>query len=301
MTQGRETHDPTWVPQITGIGKPFVTIMEFARQTIEKGVAFEGTREALEACAALAEVQDRGAGEYTSGYEIDPEAAVNAIKEGRQLVEDNRIVPEKDAFTGLLLEMLQALDVNKETRDKLAANIKNLHQWDEYFIGGLESQPESLEDDFIGDVEIDPNIFFAAFLAAWQVFAATQAAAYRPHVERQTWDPSTCPVCGSLPDMARIEATEGHLYLVCPLCLTEWKHTRIKCPWCGNEDQKTLGFFTAEEYPGYRVNICHKCNGYIKATYEKALNRRHIPTIDNLLTLELDLQAEHEGFKRPEE
>jgi FdhE protein len=75
---------------------------------------------------------------------------------------------------------------------------------------------------------------------------------------------------------------------------------RLKCPWCGNDDQQTLGHFAAEEYPGYRVNFCRKCNGYIKATTEKILNRRHIPTVDNLWTLELDFQAEREGFKRPE-
>ena len=74
----------------------------------------------------------------------------------------------------------------------------------------------------------------------------------------------------------------------------------MSCPFCDNENHSELAYFEAEEYKGYRVNICRKCNSYIKATIEYDLNRRHIPVLDALYTLELDSSAAGEGFEHGE-
>ena len=301
MEQGRDTHDTAWVPLITGIEEPFKKILEAAKLSLEGEIALEGARKALEACAAIAEVQERNVGEYTGPEDVDPEEVIRKTKESQVALGDDRLIPPKGPFAELLYELLIALGEDEERLTGFVDKIAQSVGMGKIFIGGLHISPENLAEVLIEEQGIDQGRLLAALMAAWQTFVVAEAEVIRPHIVRETWNLSTCPICGSHPEMSRIEATEGHLYLVCPLCLTEWKHPRLKCPWCGNENQNTLGFFMAEEYPGYRVNICRDCSGYLKVTVEKTMNRRHVPTVDNLLTLELDLQAEREGFKRPEE
>jgi len=295
----KEGCEPLWIPFITAVEEPFHAIFNAAELSLKGEIALDGTRKALKTCAALAKVQEMALGEYTNPAEIDPGSARTEIRAGRRALGDNRLIPPKEPLIGLFQELVTGLGIEGPAVAAIPDKLAGL-------LGRAESQPKGMKgigdfftDEFVGEMGIDANILLAAFHAAQQVFAVAEAEQIRPHLERELWEMSTCPLCGSEPEMGRIEASEGHLYLVCPRCFTEWKHIRLKCPWCGCEDQAKLGYFTAEEYPGYRVNICHNCSGYLKATVEKILNRRHVPVVDNLLTLELDLQAEREGFQHP--
>jgi len=95
--------------------------------------------------------------------------------------------------------------------------------------------------------------------------------------------------------VAYIERDTGKRFFICPLCSTEWEFTRIKCPFCGNEDQKYLGFFTINDDFKFRVDYCRKCKGYIKTLNKKYVGDENIE-LTPASTIELDIAAEKEGF-----
>jgi FdhE protein len=110
---------------------------------------------------------------------------------------------------------------------------------------------------------------------------------------------NSCPVCGGTPMMAKLQQKDGKRVLECSLCNTQWRFKRLRCPFCGNEDQNTLGFFFSEEHSAYRVDKCDKCKHYIKTVDErqKTEDKLKALAIEDLATLYLDILAEKEGYE----
>lgn len=108
-----------------------------------------------------------------------------------------------------------------------------------------------------------------------------------------------CPICGGKPIMAKLREGDGKRILECSLCNTQWGVERLRCPFCGNEDQNTLGFFFIEEQSAYRVDKCDKCKRYIKTVDErkKAEDKLKALPIEDVATLYLDILAEKEGYQ----
>jgi FdhE protein len=108
----------------------------------------------------------------------------------------------------------------------------------------------------------------------------------------------TCPICGSLPLISSLREKEGFRHATCSFCRHEYRIKRIACPVCGEEDQKKLTFFTVEEEPGFRVDVCDSCKTYIKTIDFRALDRIAMPVLDDLDSLALDYVAAGQGYKR---
>jgi FdhE protein len=71
---------------------------------------------------------------------------------------------------------------------------------------------------------------------------------------------------------------------------------RIKCPFCGNEEQKTLAYFTVEEDERYRVEVCDNCKRYIKTVDFRKTNERADLEVEDIATIHLDMLANEEGY-----
>lgn len=112
------------------------------------------------------------------------------------------------------------------------------------------------------------------------------------------WNHGYCPVCGSLPSIAELGGKEGKKHLLCSLCGNTWTFNRLTCVHCGNTDSETLAYFTSEENPGCRVDICRKCNGYLKVIDKRERDDSLMLEIEDVATLHLDLLAAKEGFNR---
>jgi FdhE protein len=296
---GKELHDPTRIPVIVGIDKPFELILEKGKKILNGEIQFDGSRQALETFMGLTEVQKRVSDDYSSGQEVDIDAAKSLLGRGLPALGDEYFDAPSNKFVSLVQETLEALGVDEGELINITDKMVELTGGEKNLIIPITAFPDDLLARLSEETGTTVHILKAAINGAWQVFIIPVTSGLHSQVEHEFWDQSVCPICGSQPEMGKIQVDEGHFYLSCPLCLTEWKHLRLKCPWCGNEDQKKLGYFSAEEYPGYRVNFCKNCNGYIKVAIEKSLNREFMPTLDYLLTLELDSQAEREGFKKP--
>ncbi len=121
-------------------------------------------------------------------------------------------------------------------------------------------------------------------------------AAYGDVVGKSEWSEGYCPICGREPKIGEIRDDEGTRYLFCNQCGFEWGYRRIKCPFCGNEEQQTLAYFTIEEDDRYRVDVCNECKRYIKIVDFRDTREKADLDVEDIATLHLDMLANDEGY-----
>jgi FdhE protein len=119
---------------------------------------------------------------------------------------------------------------------------------------------------------------------------------YGDAIRRSSWSEGYCPICGKEPKIGEIREEEGCRYLYCTQCGIEWNYMRIKCPFCGNEEQKTLAYFTVEEDERYRVEVCDNCKRYIKTVDFRSTNEKADLEVEDIATIHLDMLANEEGY-----
>lgn len=111
------------------------------------------------------------------------------------------------------------------------------------------------------------------------------------------WDESFCPVCGENSHYGFLREEDGAKFLECWLCGTSWRYPRIKCPYCENEDQEKLGFFTVEENKVCRIYFCRECRKYYKVfDWREYTEEGALAAVHHLHTLHFDRLALKEGF-----
>jgi FdhE protein len=115
--------------------------------------------------------------------------------------------------------------------------------------------------------------------------------------DEEQWRRGYCPTCGALPTTGfLLEAGAGHArMLACGQCATRWKHRRVACPFCDNEDANKLGLLEIDREPTLRLDVCEACKGYVK-TYTGA--REEPLLLADWPTLHLDVLARDRGYKR---
>jgi formate dehydrogenase maturation protein FdhE len=105
-------------------------------------------------------------------------------------------------------------------------------------------------------------------------------------VSLDQWQRRTCPMCAAEPDFSLITSSGARL-LVCGRCHLRWAFDPIACPYCGNDDRRSI---TSMATPDgiYRVMICKPCGRYIKALDARRASRPLLPYADSIMTLPLD-------------
>ena len=143
----------------------------------------------------------------------------------------------------------------------------------------------------------EETIFF--FLLSLIVpFFQGQAEYYKEIIKDAGWKKGSCPFCGSPPRHARLEGKDSQRFLYCPLCRSQWRFPRMKCPFCDNAQHDKLRNFFAGEDKGHRVDVCDVCKHYIKTTIEKAAGKETLPQVEEAVCLPLDFMAAKEGYQR---
>lgn len=123
------------------------------------------------------------------------------------------------------------------------------------------------------------------------------AEKYHDVIEKSEWAEGYCPVCSKEPKIAELREEEGFRYLYCNQCGFEWNYLRIKCPFCGNDDQQELAYFTIEGEEKYRVDVCNNCKRYIKTVdFRKTMEKANLD-VEDIATLHLDILASEEGYE----
>jgi len=120
---------------------------------------------------------------------------------------------------------------------------------------------------------------------------------YGKSIAKTAWAEGYCPICGKEPKIGEIREEEGRRFLFCTQCGFEWRFMRIKCPFCGNEEQQTLAYFSIEGEEKYRVDVCNECKRYIKTVDFRETKEEANLDVEDIATLHLDMLANEEGYE----
>jgi FdhE protein len=188
-----------------------------------------------------------------------------------------------------------------EVSQNIADIIKNSDfDWEKNIRASFECKPDNHETGAAqGDHEDENNIdlielFLEESLRPELEFIARK---YESIVKKYEWSEGYCPICGKEPKIGEIrEEEDGKRYLFCHQCGFKWHFQRIKCPFCGNDEQHTLAYFEVEGEERYRVDVCNKCRRYVKTVELPKSSEEPNMDVEDITTLHLDMIAYDEGY-----
>jgi len=154
---------------------------------------------------------------------------------------------------------------------------------------GEEESPEAVEEESFDLL----RFFIEESLRPAFEFVAEK---YSGKILKSSWKEGYCPTCGRIPKIGELRDEEGRRFLFCNQCGTRWHYKRVKCPFCGNEEQQSLAYFTVEEDERYRVDVCNECKRYIKIVDFREAKEEANLDIEDITTLHLDMLATEEGY-----
>jgi FdhE protein len=141
-----------------------------------------------------------------------------------------------------------------------------------------------------------------ATVLRWTLFSQLSLlqAALAANLPDERWPHGYCPICGSWPAIAEFRGLEQMRFLRCGLCAMAWEFPRLKCPYCGNDDHRRLGYLHPEgEESKWRIATCDDCRGYLKSTAAMTPLAPARLLVLEVATLPLDLIAADRGFAIP--
>jgi formate dehydrogenase accessory protein FdhE len=141
----------------------------------------------------------------------------------------------------------------------------------------------------------------AHMLAAPFVAHRVLRAEGEPTLSRDTAQAGgSCPYCASSPALARLRRDDGKRFLICSLCGGEWEFPRVRCPFCGSEDQRELNVLLIDDTNKHWVETCELCKHYLKCLRESEYpeDAAVIPFVEETATLYLDILAGERGYAR---
>jgi FdhE protein len=158
--------------------------------------------------------------------------------------------------------------------------------------------PLPLEEEEAADDEEEASFDLVGLFIEESMRPALEKVAtrYGSAVTKAGWTEGYCPVCGREPKIGEIRDEEGSRYLFCNQCGFEWNYRQIKCPFCGNEEQQSLAYFTIEGDERYRVDVCNECKRYIKIIDFREAKQKADLDVEDIATLHLDMLANDEGY-----
>jgi len=145
---------------------------------------------------------------------------------------------------------------------------------------------------------VDDVLLASAIRATLKPFLSAYSKLLMPAVDQEIWRRNYCPICGGKPDFAYLDRERGARFLLCSQCDAEWLFLRLQCPYCGNQNQDGLAYFTDEEESYlYRLYVCEQCHTYIKAIDLRRTEAEVLLPLERVMTLDMDRQAQEKGYK----
>jgi FdhE protein len=116
-----------------------------------------------------------------------------------------------------------------------------------------------------------------------------------------SWLEGYCPVCGAWPAFTEVRGIERSRYLRCGRCGGEWQAHCLCCPYCGMTDHKELLSLVPENSgSNSTIDGCARCLGYVKTFTTLQGSSPAKVILDDLASVELDVAAVEQGYKRPQ-
>jgi len=204
----------------------------------------------------------------------------------------------KDLYQELLLllkklrpEVAGSLDILQANLDILDFNllpVKLLEEDHQYF------------SDVSAELDVPNELLIFTVDHALRPFLRLWAEPYYSRIAEddfRSWNFALiCPFCGSKPHFSRLRAADGHRFMFCDRCFTEWETRNIYCVHCGNDDPAKIQFLTVEDDTAYQIYTCDECKGYLKTFDERQKGDKTDMFIANMETIYLDMLAQEHGY-----
>jgi FdhE protein len=232
---------------------------------------------------------------------VDSDNAAERAKKGVPLLTAESLSfdrPRLDEFLDGLLELLVAHSQQGQTSLGLLQKALANHTIDvEDLLKACFERRRDVLVETADNLGIEPAILAYVFEMALS-FALRGVTAHLQKSPPPAWREGICPTCGGVPAMAELCSAEGERRLHCGTCATSWHFPRQTCPYCGNQEKEAKEYFTAGDERGYRVDLCRKCNCYLKTVDGRELGEGLPMDIEDVVTLPLDILAQREGFSQ---
>ena len=112
-----------------------------------------------------------------------------------------------------------------------------------------------------------------------------------------------CRFCGGAPQLSIHEKSAdpdgASRSLLCATCLTRWPFRRVVCAWCGEDDERKLGYFHSAVFDHLRIEACDTCKHYLKGVDLTRLGVA-VPIVDEVASAPLDAWAGEHGYAKIE-
>jgi FdhE protein len=163
------------------------------------------------------------------------------------------------------------------------------------------TQDDGALEAFAERAEVDPGPLTVVAQTATLPLLAACGRRAAARIGAETWPHGYCPLCAAWPTLAEVRGLTRDFVLRCGRCGLGWQFEHWCCPFCGSRDHASQSYFAAEqERETRRAVVCDACHGYFKTHATLA----PLPLADLLLrdleSLELDLAAQQQGYRRPD-
>lgn len=160
------------------------------------------------------------------------------------------------------------------------------------------------EDDHVKELAVAQGIDAGAFHAVALLLPVPFLHACNRRWARSlpaSWMEGYCPVCGAWPAFAEVRGIERSRYLRCACCGGEWQARGLYCVYCGMTDHNELVSLVPENSRSNSViEACARCRGYVKSFTTLQGSPPDKVMLDDLASVELDVAAVEQGYKRPD-
>jgi len=218
----------------------------------------------------------------------------NAWSQGRSFLKPEELSLEWKKIHALyrhLVKLVEKRENGLKQSEGLLKAMEEKHNGTPVLIkAALASDYETI-DASAKALKVDPPVLALLLHLSLRPALSMIAQAVLERLDVNLWNHGHCPVCGSAPKLADLSGEGGKRRLHCSLCEAAWYYPRMRCPFCENADIKDLSYLRAENEEGLRVDLCSRCNNYLKTIDLREIAGPIIVPLDDVTTWHLDIIA----------
>ncbi|MGA7145442.1 MAG: formate dehydrogenase accessory protein FdhE [Desulfobacterales bacterium] len=232
--------------------------------------------------------------EMNPDLKIDSTDKLEAWKRGRSFLTPRELTLDWKNITALYKRLVELVKKREDGRQQETGLLNAITEMEngapEVIKAVLASDVQAIETSAKA-LNIDSPVLALLLKLALRPALTGIAQVVLKQVNLSHWHYGHCPVCGSMPRLADLSGEGGKRRLHCSLCEAAWPYPRLRCPFCENDNREELVYLQAEKEKGLRVDLCGRCNHYLKTIDLRELAGPIIVPLDDTATWHLDIIA----------
>jgi FdhE protein len=231
---------------------------------------------------------------HLSEFNIDQEDLRKRCEQGRSFLNPEELTLDWETVSALYKRLVQLVGKREDGRRQAEGLLKALEETENetpvVLKAALVSNYEAIEAT-AKKLNIDSPVLVLLLHLSLRPSLLIIAQAVLENLDLSLWNHGHCPVCGSAPRLADLSGEGGKRTLHCSLCETAWPYIRLRCPFCENDNKEELSYLRGENEEGLRVDLCGRCNNYLKTVDLREIPGPIILPLDDVATWHLDIIA----------